>query len=127
MNITSSNDDTAQVDDGFWQCSSSSDSDDGEFEQGVREEGDVRQREEGMGVGATEGMPGQCSAEDCTGPQLQPPVPATAEVPLLSLGDIALRIQPLEGPRPARQGVRLEFEVQLAIHKNSPVANIAKS
>jgi hypothetical protein len=54
MNITSSNDDTAQVDDGFWQCSSSSDSDDGEFEQGVREEGDVRQREEGMGVGATD-------------------------------------------------------------------------
>ena len=140
MNISidsSSHDDTAQVDEGegFWQPSSSSDSDhDSEFEQRVREEGDARQRKERMGVGATEEMP-----EHCRGPQLQPPVPAAAEVPLLSLDDIEevevlLRICSFLAPRDTRRlgcvsrhfRAKIEWQIGGAVESRSVVQEAAR-
>ena len=144
MNIsidTSSDDGTAQVDDGFWQCSSSSDSDDSEFEQGGREEGDVRQREERMGVGATQemGVGAAVRGEDCTGPQLRPPVPAAAEVPLLSLDDIEelevlLRICSFLAPRDMRRlgcvsrhfSSKVEWQIGGAVESHSVVQEAAR-
>eukprot|EP01043_Picozoa_sp_COSAG02_P002518 COSAG02_NODE_58_length_43613_cov_235.901572_10_plen_465_part_00 len=137
MNISidsSSDDDTAQVDDDcFWQPSSSSDSDDSEFEHGVREEGCVRQREERMGGGATEELP-----EDCTGPQLQP-VAAAAEVPLLSLDDIEevevlLRICSFLAPRDMRRlgcvsrhfRSKIEWQIGGAVESRSVVQEAAR-
>ena len=109
----SDDDGMAEVDEGCWQPSSSSDSDDCdlcsdgfELEGGVPEEEDVRQREEMMGVGATEEI--RTMPKDCRRPQLNPPAPAAAEVPLLSLDDIEevevlLRICSFLAPRDMRR------------------------